>query len=539
MKRIDYNPNSLSHHNENIQYWVTQGIVIDGERYSVEELFVRGNTLYGVISTDKIDFYEYPLATNVTQDKFDPSGILNRLDRLESIPQYKYDDTGINQRLDSIREDLDDNKTKIDQRVKLLENKPDNDNQNLSISGNNLSISGGNTVEIPQPDLRVLNDFATKEYVDTLVKSSSYNPKPILDRIEILEAKPDKDTVYDDTDLKQRVKVLEDKPEKADQTLAINDRTISISNGNSIELPADKDTVYDDTALKQRVKDLEDKPEKANQTLAINDRTISISGGNSIELPADKDTIYDDTALKQRVKDLEDKPEKADQTLAINNRTISISNGNSIELPTDKDTIYDDSDLKRRVSVLEAKPNKDTITKVVSTSNGVNVSSSVNNDIITYDVNIDRALDNYYDKAKTYTKDEVDGIVKNQEQKATDITVYKGKFSDRSFVKEGDYDTPISPRITLTYSKSTGVGILKIDFNIVKNVSKGQVIATLPNDAPVPAELVESQVWIGNVNTSIWVNKNSRSIQISHTVDSSIFNKRIILNIPGIFKLIN
>lgn len=443
MKRIDYNPNSLSHHNENIQYWVTQGIVIDGERYSVEELFVRGNTLYGVISTDKIDFYEYPLATNVTQDKFDPSGILNRLDRLESIPQYKYDDTGISQRLDSIREDLDDNKTKIDQRVKLLENKPDNDNQNLSISGNNLSISGGNTVEIPQPDLRVLNDFATKEYVDTLVKSSSYNPKPILDRIEILEAKPDKDTVYDDTDLKQRVKVLEDKPEKADQTLAIN------------------------------------------------------------------------------------------------NRTISISNGNSIELPTDKDTIYDDSDLKRRVSVLEAKPNKDTITKVVSTSNGVNVSSSVNNDIITYDVNIDRALDNYYDKAKTYTKDEVDGIVKNQEQKATDITVYKGKFSDRSFVKEGDYDTPISPRITLTYSKSTGVGILKIDFNIVKNVSKGQVIATLPNDAPVPAELVESQVWIGNVNTSIWVNKNSRSIQISHTVDSSIFNKRIILNIPGIFKLTN
>ena len=443
MKKIDYNPNSLSHHNENIQYWVTQGIVIDGERYSVEELFVRGNTLYGVISTNKIDFYEYPLATNVTQNKFDPSGILNRLDRLESIPQYKYDDTGINQRLDSIREDLDDNKTKIDQRVKLLENKPDNDNQNLSISGNNLSISGGNTVEIPQPDLRVLNDFATKEYVDTLVKSSSYNPKPILDRIEILEAKPDKDTVYDDTDLKQRVKVLEDKPEKADQTLAIN------------------------------------------------------------------------------------------------NRTISISNGNSIELPTDKDTIYDDSDLKRRVSVLEAKPNKDTITKVVSTSNGVNVSSSVNNDIITYDVNIDRALDNYYDKAKTYTKDEVDGIVKNQEQKATDITVYKGKFSDRSFVKEGDYDTPISPRITLTYSKSTGVGILKIDFNIVKNVSKGQVIATLPNDAPVPAELVESQVWIGNVNTSIWVNKNSRSIQISRTVDSSIFNKRIILNIPGIFKLTN
>ena len=443
MKKIDYNPNSLSHHNENIQYWVTQGIVIDGERYSVEELFVRGNTLYGVLSTNKIDFYEYPLATNVTQNKFDPSGILNRLDRLESIPQYKYDDTGVNKRLDSIENEFDTNKDKTDQRLTLLENKPDKDNQELSISGNNLSISGGNTVEIPQPDLRVLDNFTTKEYVESLVKSSKYDPKPVLDRLQLLENRSDKDTVYDDTDLKNRVKTLEDKPNKPNQTLSINDRTVSISDGNSIELPIDKDTIYDDT------------------------------------------------------------------------------------------------DLKKRVSVLESKPDKDTVTKVVSTSNGVNVSSSVDSNITTYDINIDKALDNYYDKAKTYTKDEVNEIVNKQEQKATDITVYKGKFSDRNFVKEGDYDTPISPRITLTYSKSTGVGILKIDFNIVNNVFKGQVIATLPNDAPVPAELIESQVWIGNVNTSIWVNKNSRSIQISRTVDSSIFNKRIILNIPGIFKLTN
>ena len=155
-----------------------------------------------------------------------------------------------------------------------------------------------------------------------------------------IELPADKDTIYDDTALKQRVKILEDKPDKADQTLSINDRTISISNGNSIELPADKDTIYDDTALKQRVKTLEDKPDKADQTLSINDRTISISNGNSIELPADKDTIYDDTALKQRVKTLEDKPDKADQTLSINDRTISISGGNSIELPADKDTKY-------------------------------------------------------------------------------------------------------------------------------------------------------------------------------------------------------
>ena len=145
---------------------------------------------------------------------------------------------------------------------------------------------------------------------------------------------------------------------KQNQTLSISNRTISISNGNSIELPADKDTVYDDSALKERVKNLEDKPEKTNQTLAINDRTISISNGNSIELPADKDTVYDDSALKERVKNLEDKPEKTNQTLAINDRTISISNGNSIELPADKDTVYDDSAIIERISNLESNKYK-------------------------------------------------------------------------------------------------------------------------------------------------------------------------------------
>lgn len=393
MKKIDYNPNSLSHHNENIQYWVTQGIVIDGERYSVEELFVRGDTLYGIISTNKIDFYEYPLATNVTQGTFDPSGILNRLDRLESIPQYKYDDTGINQRLDSIREDFDDNKTKTDQRVTLLENKPDKDNQELSISGNNLSISGGNTVKIPQPDLRVLNNFATKEYVDTLVKSSTYNPEPILDRIKILEAKSDKDTVYDDTSLKQRIKALEDESDN------------------------------------------------------------------------------------------------------------------------------------------------DTITKIVSTSDGVNISSTVNDNIVTYDVNINKALDNYYTKDMTYTKNEVIEVVKNQEQKATDITVYRSTFADRSIVKEGAPDTDSSPRITLTYSSSTGVGILKLDFMIMDEVYHGFVISALPNNAPVPAELIESQVWINNANTYIWIDKGSRLIKMYNISNSSIFRKRIVLSIPGIFKM--
>ena len=97
-------------------------------------------------------------------------------------------------------------------------------------------------------------------------------------------------------------------------------------------MPADKDTVYDDSDVKRRLTDLENKPDNDKQTLALDGRRLSISNGNAVELPAG-DIAYDDTALKKRVADLEAKPDNDKQTLSINNRTISISNGNSIELP--------------------------------------------------------------------------------------------------------------------------------------------------------------------------------------------------------------
>ena len=80
------------------------------------------------------------------------------------------------------------------------------------------------------------------------------------------------------------------------------------------------------------------------------------------------------------------------------------------------------------------------------------------------------------------------------------------------------------------------MGILKVDFKVVSGVPKGFIIAELPSDAPVPAELVESQVWVGNVSTSIWIDKGSRTIKISSTTNPEIFEKRIIISVPGIFK---
>ena len=289
----------------------------------------------------------------------------------------------------------------------------------------------------------------------------------LTDRVVALEGKADKDTIYDDSELRNKITALEERPQ-----------------GSS----------YDDTELKEQVNDL----------------------GSSVA-----STLHDINEIRvnneQRLSALESKEDNDKQTLAIEGNTLSISNGNSVELPT--------------ATASTAKP-----IKVSSTSEGVTVTPEEEEGTTNYKVNIDGALSKYYDKSKTYIKNEVDNLIVKQEEKATDITVYKTTFKDKSKVKEGDYDTAVSPRVTLTYSSSTGVGILKVDFKVVSGVPKGFIIAELPSDAPVPAELVESQVWVGNVSTSIWIDKGSRTIRISSTVNPEIFEKRIIISVPGIFK---
>ena len=305
-------------------------------------------------------------------------------------------------------------------------------------------------------------------------------------------------STYDDTEVLNRIKALEGKTDNfvSDVTVSREGNKVKLKytrvDGTSSEVEFDdKDTVtiaYDDTALKERVKALEAKE--------------------------DKDTVYDDTEVKNRLTALEAKEDSDKQTLTLTGNELSISNGNSVTLPVGVGKEF----------------------VVTSDTEGVVVTKAEADATTTYNVNLDEALGKFYKKAETYTKQEVDKLVKDQEDKATDLTVYKGSFTDKTKVKEGDFEGPNAPRITLTYSSSTGVGILKVDMKVMSPVAKSTIVATLPNDAPVPVTLIESQVWVGDVDTSIWVDPNSRAIRMSLTANPSIFNKRIIINIPGIFK---
>lgn len=305
-------------------------------------------------------------------------------------------------------------------------------------------------------------------------------------------------STYDDTEVLNRIKALEGKTDNfvSDVTVSREGNKVKLKytrvDGTSSEVEFDdKDTIsmaYDDTALKERIKALEAKE--------------------------DKDTVYDDSALTARVTALEAKEDSDKQTLTLTGNELSISNGNSVTLPVGVGKEF----------------------VVTSDTEGVVVTKAETDATTTYNVNLDDALNKFYKKAETYTKKEVDSLLTTQENKATDLTVYKGSFTDKTKVKEGDFEGPNAPRITLTYSSSTGVGILKVDMKVISPVAKSTIVATLPNDAPVPVTLIESQVWVGNVDTSVWVDPGSRSIRMSLTANPSIFNKRIIINIPGIFK---
>ena len=469
------------------------------------------------------------------KDKEQDGKLTNLTDRVVALEGKAdkdtiYDDTEVKQgikanesAIQGVENDLTALRTHTDARIEALESKEDKD----TIYDDSELRSKITALE-ERPQGSSYDDTELKGRVKALEdkpEPTPYNDKPLSDRVTALEEKVDNDTIYNDAELRGKIEALEGKTDNFVSNVGVSREgntvklTYTMVNGDNKEVEfTDNDTVsvaYDDTALRNRVEALENKP--------------------------DKDTVYNDSDLKEQVNDLgssvasalhdiseirvnneqrlsalESKEDNDKQTLSLEGNTLSISNGNSVELPTTTST---------------AKP-----IKVSSTSEGVTVTPEEEGGTTNYKVNIDNALSNYYDKSKTYTKNEVDNLIVHQEEKATDITVYKTSFKDKSKVKEGDFDTAVSPRVTLTYSSSTGVGILKVDFKVVSGVPKGFIIAELPSDAPVPAELIESQVWVGNVSTSIWIDKGSRTIRISSIVNPEIFEKRIIISVPGIFK---
>lgn len=213
----------------------------------------------------------------------------------------------------------------------------------------------------------------------------------VKNRVLALELKTDKDTVYDDSEVKERLTTLENKAPVDLSNYATKQELANVSGSQPLadnlvtkeELEnrhyisdvsnlATKDELNEvrnsqptvDTSHLVTKDELESKgyltthqdlTEYAKKSELYNDSDLK-ARVEVLEQKTDKDTVYDDTPLKERVTALESKAIEggAYDDSDLRNRVVAL------ETKEDKDTKYDDTEVKHRLTELENKPAVDT-----------------------------------------------------------------------------------------------------------------------------------------------------------------------------------
>lgn len=220
-----------------------------------------------------------------------------------------------------------------------------------------------------------VNDVVTKAELDELfakikAQGGTYDDSNIRSEIshisteiEALKTKTDKDTVYNDTEIKQRLEVLEHKPSVNTSELVTKQELESkgyLTEHQNLEEYAKKTEIphpYNDSELKERVSRLENKPAIDTSNFVTNEVLASkgyLTEHQSLEGYAKKSEIpqpYNDADIKQRLTTVEQKGEgyatkeqlasipKAPQKLSLNGNTLILSDGGgSVTLPSQPTT---------------------------------------------------------------------------------------------------------------------------------------------------------------------------------------------------------
>ena len=410
---------------------------------------------------------------------YDDTALKARVKALEDKPDKDtlYDDRDVKRRLDDLEARPYPGKTLYD-RIDALEAKQDRDNQNLSLDANTrvLSISNGNNVTLP-------NDKQTiRKEGNKLILSN--------DGGEVELPQPNNSVSYDDAPLKARLTALENKQDRDNQTLTIDNRTVSISGGNSITLPEDRDTIYDDADVKRRLTALEGKTDNfvtgvtASRTGNKIKLTYNFVTGQpkTVEFD-DKDTIgiaYDDTALRNRVQALEGRTDTntvyRDTKGTVRNNVTSKTNlmestdvntgdivrdvdssgttpkevfykvssisGNTLNLTKLGErnipvgTPYNDSALARRVQALENKRDNDNQTLSIS-NNRLTISNGNSVDIPQPNLNNYVTVNQYNELKDAFTK-LLEDLKGSEAWEQTGDTIFKGNLKPNRHLATGN-----------------------------------------------------------------------------------------------------
>ena len=192
-------------------------------------------------------------------------------------------------------------------------------------------------------------------------KDTVYDDSELKGRISVLEAKHDNDTVYDDTNVRERLTVLESKPNIDVNNLVTKDELASKNyltehqDTSKFALKSEIPQEYNDTEVKERLTNLENKAPVDLSNLATKEELNEVRNSQPT-VDTSNLVTRDELESKGYVTDLSEYAKKSElyNDSDLRNRVVAL------ETKEDKDTKYDDTEVKHRLTELENKPAVDT-----------------------------------------------------------------------------------------------------------------------------------------------------------------------------------
>ena len=211
-------------------------------------------------------------------------------------------------------------------------------------------------------------------------KDTVYDDSELKGRISLLEAKEDKNTIYDDTNVRERLTALESKPNVDVNNLVTKDELASKNyltehqDTSNFALKSEIPQQYNDTEVKERLTTLENKTPVDLSNYATKEELRNVSGSQPLadnlvtkeELEA-KHYISDvsNLATKEELHEVRNSQPTVDTSHLVTKDELEskgyLTTHQDLSEYAKKSELYNDSDLKARVEVLEQKTDKDTV----------------------------------------------------------------------------------------------------------------------------------------------------------------------------------
>lgn len=263
----------------------------------------------------------------------------------------------------------------VENRVQILENKSVVTHEELESAGyakttDLTNLAANSKVEAVESRVQALENKST-------VVPQGYDDSALSGRVSALEAKQDKDTIYNDEEIKRRLTTLEGKTDNFITGVSVNKEgsnvtlTYNYVDGQSKNVSfTDSDTVnvaYDDSGLKQRITNLENRPQvEAYNDADIKQRLTALENNHVTKEQLHEATELDETQFVSP-DELEDKhyltATQAESMYAkkseLYNDSALASRVSALESKQDNDTVYNDTEIKQRLTNLENRKQVD------------------------------------------------------------------------------------------------------------------------------------------------------------------------------------